>query len=470
MGEVDATRRRRPESGAGALEYIGTIAVAAFLVVALVLAIGPGDRIVNAVRAAVCEITGGENCAAIATADLTEHLPSCEVFTEGYDLHGEVTVFSANAGANGSLTLKKAVAPDGTERWLVQESAGVQLGAHGMIGQEGKFGVGESLSAEAKATLTADGGRTFAFGSEEVAREYMDAVIQQGGKEIAAAVSPLPRIVDMWAADTLTGTSYESPGDPMAYYGEVGTAVTVGAEGSVPVGGASVEGSQTQVLGVKYEPGQGGDSPKTTFYYKGTQELAGQLQILGQGPNGAAQGEIVVAVTMQEGEPVSAKIEAAGKVRGGFFASGAREVPLGGKLPKTGSAALGVDSGNFVQGKVALEMDLTNPDSLDALADVTDSVGMPILPGYGTPGYQDPAEAVSGLRDRFTEGGPAEGATLTGQVFEGSEGQFEVGFFAGEVLTFGAGGHVATSSAEATDAFYYAPGAGFVQWQGCDGK
>lgn len=262
----------------------------------------------------------------------------------------------------------------------------------------------------------------------------------------------------------------QGPLGPVAYYGEVGATVTVGAEGSVPVGGAGIEGAQAQVLGVKHEPGTGGESGKTTFYYKGTRELAGQLQVLGQGPDGALKGEVVVALTMQDGEPVSAKIEAAGKVRAGFFAQGEMDVPLGGKLPKAGSAALGVDSGNFVQGKVALEMDLTNQANLDALADVTQSVGMPLLADHGTPGYQDPAEAVSGLRDRFTDGGPVEGATLTGQVFEGSESKFEVGFFAGELLTFGAGGHLATSSTEATDAFYYAPGTGFVQWQGCDSK
>ena len=73
-------------------------------------------------------------------------------------------------------------------------------------------------------------------------------------------------------------------------------------------------------------------------------------------------------------------------------------------------------------------------------------------------------------RNRFTQGGPAEGATVTAQAFEGSEHQFEVGFFAGDLVAFGAGGHVGTSTTRATDAYYYAPGSGFVQWKGCDGE
>lgn len=461
-------RRRRPESGAGALEYIGTIAVAAILVVAVALSVGSGDRVLNAVKVAVCEILGGEDCGA-QTTDITEALPTCEVYTEGYKLHGEATAFSINLGANASLTLKQDVAPDGTERWLVQESGGAELGVHAMFGQEGKFGVGEGLSAEAKAKLTASGGRTFAFDSETEARDYMEAAVQQAGKEAAAAGSPLPRGVDMWIADKVTGTSYEQPGEPLAYYGEVGSQVTGGAGAAAPGAGANVEAGRTNVLGVKHEPATDGKGPRTTFYYKGSQELAGQLQVVGQGPDGSLRGEVVVAVTMEDGQPGSAKIEASGKVRAGFFAEGNMNVPLGGNLP-SGSAALGVDGGDFVQGRVALEMDLTNPDNLDALADVTQSTGMPILPENGTPGYQDPGESMAGLRDRFAEAGPAGGATMTGQVFDGSEGKFEVGFFAGDLIAFGAGGHVGTSTTRATDAFYYAPGTGFVQWQGCDGQ
>lgn len=456
---------RRRESGAGALEYVGTITVAALLVAALVLAIGPGDRIVNAVRVAVCEIFAGEDCGA-RTSDITEALPACQVYSQDYSLLGEATVFSVNLGAEGKLTLTQEVDPDGTERWLVQESGGGQIGAHIMFGQEGKFGLGEGLNAEAKSVLTADGGRTFEFGSEEEARDYMTAAAQQAGKEAAANASPLPRFADMYLADKITGTSYEQPGDPVSYYMEIGSESSAGATASAAAAGADVSGGNAHVLGAKHEPGRDGESDKTTIYYKGTQELAGQLQVLGQGPDGKVKGEVVLAVTMQDGKPVSAKIEAAGQVRSGFFSSGSMDVPLGGKLPD-GAASIGLDGGQTVQGRIALEMDLTNTANVDALADVTESVGMPILPGYGTPGYQDPAESVTNLRDRFTEGGPQEGATLTGQKFEGSEAKFEVGFFAGDLVTFGAGGNVATSTARATDALYYAPGYGLVQWQGC---
>lgn len=463
-----AQPRQRRETGAGALEYVGTIVVAAALVGAIVLAFSPGDRITTGIRIAVCQIFGGQDCGALAT-DITEALPSCQVYTEGRELHGEATIFSVNLGAEGKLTLKKDIAPDGTERWLVQEEVGAQAGAHVMFGQEGKFGLGEGLSAEAKALITGKGGRTFAFDTEDAARAYMDAAAQQAGKEAAAAASPLPRAVDMFVADAVTGTSYEQPGDPVSYYVEGGSRVSAGGTAASGVAGGSLSAERADVLGVKYEPAADGHEDRTTFYYKGSRELAGQLQVLGQGPDGKFKGEVVVAVTMEGGQPVSAKIEAAGLVRSGFFIEGGTDVPLGGKLP-TGAASIGLDGGAFRQGKIAFEMDLTNQGNLDALADVTESTGMNIFPEHGTPGHQGPAEAVAGLRDRFTQGGPLEGATITGQLVEGSEQKFEVGFFAGDLITFGGGGHYQESTSRATDAFYYAPGSGFVQWQGCDGQ
>ena len=103
------------------LEYTAMVVVAAMLVGAVMIAVGPGNRIVTTVEVAVCEILGGEDCAA-RTSDITEALPACEVYSQDYDLHGEATVFSVNLGGGGKLNLKEEVSPDGTSRWLVEES------------------------------------------------------------------------------------------------------------------------------------------------------------------------------------------------------------------------------------------------------------------------------------------------------------------------------------------------------------
>jgi hypothetical protein len=462
--------RLRGDTGQGTLEYVG-VAVLMAVVFAVIggSALGLDTKMAQALGRAICTITNGD-CSATQATDLETRLPDCEVYSEDYAVQGEVTVFSVNLGGNGKLALREVIGADGSKTYLVDQQIGGDLGAHVMVGEEGKFGLGEGLGAQAKAGLTGKGSRTFAFDDEKDARAFIEASATEIGKQgLEHSLPPGIGALAKWGADKLTGTSYHEPEQgPQEYFFEGGAKISGSADAEAGLeAGVGAEGSQ--VLGVKVTKGQDGAPDRQTVYVKGNSKLNGELGILGQGPSGAFEGESVVGITFENGSPMEASVEVAGKVVSSLLGKGdLGELPLGRNLP-TGSGTLGVEAGGTQQGKVALTLDLMQPDNRRAFADLMSSVGLPVLPDDGTPGYQDPASAALALGDRFRQGGPAEGASVTAQAYEGAEGKFQVGFFAGDLLTFGAGGEVSTSNSTATTSLYYDPARGMVPWRRCGG-
>jgi hypothetical protein len=466
-------RRLHGDEGQGTLEYVG-VAVLMAVVFGVIggSALGLDGKLVQALSTAVCRITGGECSQPGQTTDLESKLPDCEVYSEDYAVQGEVTVFSVNLGANGKLALREVIGADGKKTYLVDQQVGADLGAHIMFGEEGTFGLGEGLSAELKGGLTGKGSRTFAFDDEADARAFIEASAAEVGKQGVKHSLP-PGIGDLahWGLDKLTGTEYHEPkAGPQEYFFEGGQKISAGADAAAGLeGGVGLEG--TQLLGVKVTKAtDGSDKPdRYTVYVKGSGKLDGELGILGQGPSGEFEGETVIGISYENGQPVEMSIETAGKVKSSLLGKGdLGEIPLGNNLPAA-SGELGVDVGATEQGKVTLTLDLADADNRRAVADVMNSVGIPVMRDDGTPGYQDPAEATAALVDRFRTAGPAGGASLTSQHYEGSDGKFQVGFFAGDLVTFGAGGEVSTSNQTATTSLYYDPSKGMVPWRRCGG-
>ncbi len=467
--------RLRGDRGQGTLEYVG-VAVVIGLVFAVIggSALGLDTKMVAAVDRVICKITLGD-CAASTGPDLEAALPSCEVYSESYALKGEVTVFSVNLGANGKLALREVVGADGKKAYLVDQQVGADVGAQVMFGEQGKFGLGEGLSAQLKAGLTGTGSRTFAFDNEKDARAFIEASATEVGKQGVKSALP-PGVGDLakWGLDKLTGTKYTEPkAGPTEYFFEGGMKLSGSANAEAGVeAGVGAEGAD--VLGVKVTKGAkaadgSAAADRYTVYVKGNGKLNAELGILGQGLGGEVEGETVVGISYENGQPVEMSLESAGKVRNALLGEGdLGKLPLGKNVPAA-AGSLGVDGGGFTQGKVALTMDLTNADNRRAAADVLNSVGIPMMSGDGTPGYQDPVTAVQALADRFATAGPAGGASITAQQYEGADGKVGVGFFAGDLLTFGAGGELSTSSQSATTSLYYDPAKGMVPWRRCGG-
>lgn len=442
--------------------------LAAALVVGLVFLGISQSGVAPKIEAAICSLFGGD-CEAPAEESIPDSaLPSCEVTTSSYSGGGEVTVFSVNLGGDVDMTLKKIQKPDGSTEYQVEQTGGLDAGAHVMFGAKGKFGLGEGLSAEAKKAIAAKGGATWSFGSEDEARDFMKESAKEYAKHgVAGRFGPAKGLAK-WGMDRVTGGAYDIP-QPDEYYVDVGTKTSANLTAAAGPE-ATLGGGNTHALGIKYKPAKDGQPAEQTVFYKGSRELSAQLGFAGVGPGGDGKVETVVGITFRDGEPVAASVDAAGELDYRLMTSASTgEVPLGKSLP-AGSGNLGIDTKDSVSGKVSLNLDLTNQDNKDAFADVLQSTGMPLLPSSGTPGYQDPVTAVAGLTKRFSEGGPDGGATMTTQVFDGSSEEFNVGFFAGDLITFGAGGKVATSRTHATDAYYYDPAAGgMTRWHRCAG-
>ncbi len=468
--------RLRGDQGQGTLEYVGVAVLLGIVLAALgAAALGVDTKMVQAVHTVICKVTAGECSGGPAAVDLEATLPDCEVYSEDYAVQGEVTVFSVNLGGNGKLALREVIGADGTKTYLVDQQAGADVGAHIMFGEKGQFGLGEGLAAEVKAGLTGKASRTFAFASEQDARDFIEASAAEIGKQgVKASLPPGIGDVAKWGLDKLTGTHYKEPASgPTEYFFEGGQKISAGADAAAGIE-AGVGAEAAQVLGVKVTKGakssDGSAAPdRYTVYLKGNGKLNGELGVLGQGPGGTFDGETVVGISYENGTPVEMSIESAGKVKSALLGKGSTgDIPLGNKLP-SGSGSLGVDAGATQQGKVALTLDLKNADNRRAAADLMNSVGIPVMSADGSPGYQDPASAAAALVDRFRTAGPAGGASITAQRYDGAEAAFQVGFFAGDLLTFGAGGEVSTSSSTATTSLYYDPSQGMVPWRRCGG-
>ncbi|HET8615207.1 MAG TPA: hypothetical protein VFL94_06750 [Actinomycetales bacterium] len=458
----------RDDRGQVSSEYLGVIAVVTVVVMTIAtLSTGFGQQIGQGIAAAICRITGG-SCS-VQPVDLEATLPDCEIYSEDYDVKADVTVFSVNLGGNGKLALRKVVDAQGETKYLVDQQVGANLGAHVMFGEEGKFGLGEGLAAQVKGGLTGTGSRTYQFDNEKDARDFIAASAMEPGKQIVAHSVPLFGGLVKKGLDKITGTEYSTPASGVKeYYIEAGTSYDASASASAGIE-AEVGTTGMQVLGVKVEPGHGKTQDKQTVYIKANRDLMGSLGILGQGPSGELKGEGVIGITLQGGRAVEASIEVAGTVKSSLLSgSDTGDIPLGNGLPK-GSGTIGLEGGGTAQGKVTLTLDLTVPQNRTAFADALNSVGLPVMPDAGTPGYQDPVTATAALVDRFTTAGPAGGASLTAQAYEGSEASFTVGFFAGDLITFGAGGEVGTSASTATTSLYYDPARGMVPWKRCGG-
>lgn len=461
MHRGGAPGRRGRERGATAAEYVGIALLVGVVIAATVVVVSPGS-VTPQIQRAWCAITGG-GCGSSPTPNIDASLPECETTNTAYRGEVEGSAFSVNLGLDGTATLAQVRTADGDTKYTVSFAGGGKAGVHVMFGEKGEFGLGEGLSASAKAALTAQGGVTFEFDTKEQA----DRFVRETAKEVArrsaaAAAGPAGPLVAK-GLEWVSGSSYDPPA-PSSYYIELGQKGSADAGASVGLS-AKVGVEASQALGVKVTPGKNeGDSPSYTYYFKGTGSLTGEL-----GLGGNAKAETQVAITVKDGVATTARIEAAGTMKASLLGGG----PVGGGIPLgpgRGTTKVGITPSMVDKGKLTLQMDLTNPDNLNAVADVLNATGIPVLPGAGTGTSPGAAQAMGRFIDRFAEAGPQGGATITAQKFEGEAGELGAGLWAGDLLAFGAGGKVTVTDLTATDAAYYDPAVGgMVLWRRCGG-
>ncbi|MGL4742802.1 MAG: hypothetical protein ACRCXL_00225 [Dermatophilaceae bacterium] len=471
------------ERGATAAEYVGIALIIGVVIAALVVVISPA-AVVPQIQRIWCLITGGTNCAASTTDAIDAKLPECEITSATHTGEVEATVFSVNVGVNGKATLAEKRDGLGDTTFSVTLEGGGKAGVHGMVGEKA---LGEGLAAEGKAALTATGGAVFDFDTRDQAEKFLDYTRDEAEKQAyKAALGPFAQpLID---SRELDHKNYNPP-PPAEYYGELGTSASGSLSATLPAGvseelGASLGLSKSDALGFRFTPakpatdGKEAEPETYTVYYKGTGELTSGLDLsapagpgeVEAGASGEGAVETQVAVTYEKGgRPVEASIEAAGKLKTSLLGgpNGGAGLPLGSEAEPVD---LGVETLESYQGKATLTLDLTNKENLDAVADVLQSTGLPVLPDHGTGSDPNPVDAVGNLTDRFTEAGPLGGASFTTQEFEATEESSEIGAWGGAELTFGAGGKISTEHLRSVAAARYDPDTGdMVRWIRCGG-
>jgi len=436
------------------------IAAAALIVGMIAAAILQGN-VGPQVTAAICRLFGGD-CASASEVAIDTKLPECELASTAYEGTAEASVFSVNLGGDATLTLKQVITNKGETKWVVEQAGSLKVGGHVMWGADAKVGLRAGASANLKAGLKAKGAASFDFTSEKEAQQFIQDVAKEAARYAGASMTGPAAPFTKWAIDQTTGGPLTYP--PVSeYYVEGGLDVSGDLKAAAGLE-ASLAMSGSGALGTKVKPGPTPKDTEYTFYYKGNNELAAALGLADVG----GKSELVVGVTYKDGKPMKASIDAAGNFDASWALSG--ELPKGNIFGQPGKGSIGVNVTGTKKAKLSLELDLTNTQNRDALANVFQSTSTAILPGSGKPGAQDPREAVAALRDRFAQGGPREGATFTVQMFDGATGEFEVGFFAGNVVAFGGGGPVSMTALKATDAAYYDPDVGgMARWRRCSG-
>lgn len=379
-------RRLRGERGAGTLESLGVVSIAAILVVALVAAM-IGFRYADHVAAAFCRVaaaiegSSGASCAVAPARTAEDYVPP------------QPCVVSAQGGEN-SANISFVVTLEGGETWLVEElgdgsyrlthqgDAGVSIGVG--IGGGATITVddtvyGGSAQASASVGLGLAGGETFYVDSEDAAMELLTQQRQDSTKDaIVGDSGPVRWVTDQvggWFGDDQEGENRE----PDAWFVEGGVYGGGSAElaGGLPGlnGDASAEAALEMYLGTT----QKSDGTSTDYLRA---EMSADLGISGNGPNAqgydtfftaGAGGEMSAVVEIdrdENGEPVAMRVVSA---MGGHAES------------DTAYSQGGLDDDASSVTARTLQIPLETSADRDLAARFLQTTGVPYVPGVTDP-------------------------------------------------------------------------------------
>jgi hypothetical protein len=461
--------RRGDDAGQTSTEMAGLVLVVTMVIGAL-LPLGVGQQIGVGIETAICRLFGGGAC----SSGPASHVPpdKCTVLSHSGEVGIDVTVFSVDVGGTGKLTLLKRIDAQGQAHWYVQQRGEARLGVDFLFGEKANLGdLGEGVSAEVKALGTAGGGTTMEFKDEHAAHDFMTAAAHEPIKQVANWFDPTSMFTGTgivhWLADKLDGHSYRPP-PPTEVFVEAGGRV----DGSISANGgdASIGGKAgvAAVAGVKLTSGP--DGPHHTIYVKLTAESAATLGLFNVASGEVGRkGEVTVGIEYNAaGKPVNASLEAAGQLKAQFGpdAKGASGTlgKIAGFSPQ-GAPKVGATIGGGELGKIKLNIDLTQGDNANVVADALHSVGVPVLTKEGSRTTPDVITGLTGLYGLFDQGAPGTSIAVTTYGVTGSG--LSGGVKGGDGLTFGVEGGYKFEDQKLKDAWYYLPGQGFVKWQQC---
>ncbi|GAB2451743.1 hypothetical protein [Xylanimonas ulmi] len=446
------------ERGAGALEYVGVVA----LVVAVCLALLMRSTAIGQTLAAkLCEAVGGSCATAASPVPPAERAtpPShpCTVSTAVRKAQGSVSVSFVRLGGGVGMTIEErsdgtfVVTLHGDGSLGASLSAGEVRGKLRILGQGGAVGANASVGVDERLAVGAE----YTFASSQEAADFQEWAYRQFGKDAAKGVGALtgpllsPSIgfaVEAGALvyDRLTGYDYQPPA-PSA----VSVSGELSGRGAVQAGGAEAGATLSSALGARQDMRTG----ETTFYNKVSLSAEAAVS-LGLNVGGHSKGAValVMAVTLDKDNVLtSVGLNGLATADGAYDLSGLAPVPLE-ALRGSGGAGLNLRA----------EFDVTDANRAQTWSTLAD-LGLVATTGPAGPGLAQAAAMQWIVREARA------GGDITAQTLDVSSQDLldaAVGVKAPLVGGVGVGVGGETASRTSTGAWYLGDH-GWKRWEAC---
>ncbi len=444
-------RRLQSDEGAGAVEYVGAIAVTVAVIAAVMVSV-PG--VGQALAEKLCEaLTFGDgSCSLGGSAAADPHLPSepCVLIDSADTRAASLSVLSIAIEGGGTIRVEQL--SDGT--WRVSSTDDVGVGVEASVGaglvvtvDDRSWGV--DAMAGAGALVGGAGGVTYVVDSESAKNDLVSYLQGKRDRASLAALGPVGGLLSGGMALVDMFDSYEPP-PPAEYFGQVDASAYASASADALIIGGQADAGLEVALGGRVDVANGA----LTLYYSVAGDAstgAGYDDVVGYA-GASAEGVVdaVVAVTFNSsGDPVSLSYSttAAGEssAQAWDMFGGAEPVGPEGSGGRTINAYLDLTKG---------ETERIGTDALQALG---------ILPSedrYGR--YGDAYSAVSALVDAARRHGvvTAQDVELNSRTGFGVEGS------AGAGVEVGAGFSQGSTTITSGPAWYLSNGV-WKDWVAC---
>ena len=375
--------RARPDDGAGALEYVGILAVIASLVVAVALVpVAEPARV--GVTTAICRLLGGTDCGGDAVQ--ANPLPTCETSFDSRRIGIDATAFSVKVGRLDEYRISRF--GDGSARVSTIDTG--EIGAAGGVGAkvdmelgpDGQVRSGARLSGEAVAggSLRA----LYDFDTVEAAEAWVAGNRSATGHALNFLGGPLADGVEqVW--NMIDGDRPKPSGYAVEVSSRLKGSATAGF-GGLANGAAEATGT---VAGTYEQSIRDGTSS-----FSGTATGDGNVQLSALFAGGGATGSQALGYTVtydRDGRPTSFTLTTTSDRAATL---GTNTTPLGTgstAVPKIGwSGTVAVEAGSVVE---SMSLDLSVPANRSAFDDFMVVAGPVAAPRIG-PGALRNAEAL----------------------------------------------------------------------------
>jgi len=384
-------RAHRDQRGITSSDYAGILVVVSLVFLAL-FALNLDEKVAPAVEDAVCTILGGENCGEEPVVQVPERCLIGKTTTTA-----NANVLIAVVQIDKDSILIREDYSDGSSKFTIidnTEAAGeLFAGAKAKVGK-----LGADLSAEALAGAGLAGGRIFEFSNQEDVDAFQDKVEAAGGfdgilRDLASYNDEIPIVgwdnpfggVDDWALDQLGVDDNEDLPKPAETYIE-GKAFLNGS-GDAGAGIGVIDGELKALIesaGVVRVVSDGKNKGDVTFRVKLNGEASGGLTAGALGGNVKGTLAFTAQITLDaQNDYKPDKLVLKGNA--GYTGSISAEALLEGDdledLGKTlEKVSLSASEGGGKGLEVSAELDLEDPQNLDATLQALASQGQNVVP------------------------------------------------------------------------------------------